>query len=211
MYDRRNNFVLGFHGCDESVRDLLLTQPGSIKQSQKPYDWLGHGMYFWENNLARAEAWAKEKEKRGEIKKASVLGAILSLDFCLDLIDSKYTRLLAQYYQTMKVYYKDIVRVLPQNKDLKNDNHKDKILRESDCAVIEFMHKEIRKAITSDSGALQEIGVQPFDSVRGLFTEGGPAFPGAGVTLKNHIQICIRNQNCIKGFFKPRRQIRFNG
>ena len=162
-------------------------------------------MYFWENNLERALAWAKEKENRGEIKKAAVLGAILSLDLCFDLIDSKFTQLLAQYYQTMKANYQELGMQLPQNKDIRKDEYKDKILRELDCTVIEFMHQEIRKEHKNDPE------VQPFDSVRGLFTEGGPAFPGAGVQLKNHIQICIRNQNCIKGFFKPRKEIGFKG
>jgi hypothetical protein len=48
-----------------------------------------------------------------------------------------------------------------------------------------------------------------FDSVRGVFTEGGPAFPGSGIQEKNHIQICIRNSNSIKGFFLPRKEVDF--
>jgi hypothetical protein len=48
-----------------------------------------------------------------------------------------------------------------------------------------------------------------FDSTRGVFTEGGPAFEGAGLFEKSHIQICIRNPNCILGFFLPRKEIDF--
>jgi hypothetical protein len=48
-----------------------------------------------------------------------------------------------------------------------------------------------------------------FDSVRGAFTEGGKAFTGAGIFERSHIQICVRNFNCIKGFFKPRKEIDF--
>ncbi len=44
----------------------------------------------------------------------------------------------------------------------------------------------------------------PFDTVRVIFTEGGPAFDGAGIQSKNHIQVCIRNLDCIKGLFIPR-------
>lgn len=205
MYDQRNNLVIAFHGCDESIRNQLLLEPDAIKKSQKPYDWLGHGMYFWENNLLRAHQWAKDKEERGEIKKAAVLGAVLSLDRCFDLIDSKFTELLATYYQSMRANYQLIGWELPKNRDIKKDEFKDKILRELDCTVIEYMHQEIRKESERDED------FKPFDSVRGLFTEGGPAFPGAGVQLKNHIQICIRNQNCIKGFFKPRQEIEFGG
>ncbi len=47
--------------------------------------------------------------------------------------------------------------------------------------------------------------IKDFDTVRGVFTEGGPAFPGAGIQKKSHIQICIRNMDCIKGFFLPRK------
>ncbi len=38
---------------------------------------------------------------------------------------------------------------------------------------------------------------------RGVFTEGGPIYPNAGFVEKTHIQICIINPNCIKGYFAP--------
>ena len=44
---------------------------------------------------------------------------------------------------------------------------------------------------------------QPFDSVRGVFTEGKRPYPKAGFKEKTHIQICIINPNCIKGYFSP--------
>jgi hypothetical protein len=65
MYDFRPNLIIGFHGCDIRVRDKLLNHPNEIVISQKPYDWLGHGMYFWENNYGRAMQWAKDKMRRG--------------------------------------------------------------------------------------------------------------------------------------------------
>jgi len=68
MYDFRPNLVIGFHGCEDAVKQKLINSSSSIQISQKPYDWLGHGMYFWENNQDRAMEWATEKQKRGEIK-----------------------------------------------------------------------------------------------------------------------------------------------
>ena len=50
MYDFRPNLIIGFHGCDDEVKQKLINSSSSIQISQKPYDWLGHGMYFWENN-----------------------------------------------------------------------------------------------------------------------------------------------------------------
>ena len=67
MYDIRPNLVIAFHGCDVRVRDKLLNNPDEIEISQRPYDWLGHGMYFWENNYERALQWAEDKKRRGVI------------------------------------------------------------------------------------------------------------------------------------------------
>jgi len=101
MYSFRSNTLIGFHGCDESVRDQLLTRPKNIKISEKPFDWLGHGFYIWENNYDRALEWAKDKQKRGKIKKASVIGVVFTLDYCLDLIDSEFIKILSDYYELM--------------------------------------------------------------------------------------------------------------
>jgi hypothetical protein len=59
MYDIKPNLVIGFHGCERAVRDQLLNKPNKIVYSRQPYDWLGHGMYFWENNYTRAFQWAE--------------------------------------------------------------------------------------------------------------------------------------------------------
>lgn len=204
MYNLRPNLLLGFHGCDQDVADKLINFPKKIQKSEKPYDWLGHGIYFWENNYARAFQWAKDKEHRGEIKKAAVVGAVFTLDNCLDLLDSSSINLLSSYYELLKIELESTGKILPKNSDIDKDPHKDKLKRELDCAVIEFMHKEIEFEIEKN---IKEFGfseLKQFDSARGFFTEGGPAFPGSEIHMKSHSQICIRNMSCIKGFFKPR-------
>ena len=203
MYSVKPNLLIGFHGCDEEVCHSLINHPNHVENSNKPYDWLGHGIYFWENNYERAYQWAVDKKKRGSINKPAVVGAILYLGNCLDLLDTQYIQLLKVQYDLMVESFQIRGIELPENKDLAKDKHKDKILRELDCTVIEFTHSNIRNEI--ESGA----DLVAFDSVRGVFTEGGPAFPGAGILEKNHIQVCIRNHNCIKGFFLPRKKVDF--
>jgi hypothetical protein len=95
-------------------------------------------------------------------------------------------------------------RDLPKNRNLPNDKHNDLIIRELDCSVIEYMHLKIEEEMNADIRANGFTSLTQFDTVRGIFTEGGPAFEGAGIQAKSHIQICIRNLNCIKGFFIPR-------
>ena len=36
-----------------------------------------------------------------------------------------------------------------------------------------------------------------------MFTEGAELYRASGFRAKNHIQLCVRNPNCIKGYFHP--------
>lgn len=83
---------------------------------------------------------------------------------------------------------------IPQNTDLKGRPDPNGILRFLDCFLIEHLHSV--RDITED--------IPYFDTVRGAFTEGMSAYPGTQFGDKNHIQVCIRNKKCIKGFFLPR-------
>jgi hypothetical protein len=209
MYRRRPNLQIGFHGCDELVRANLVSKPDLVKNSQESYDWLGHGFYVWENNYQRAYKWALDKKERGTLETPSVVGVIYLLDYCLDFTDSEFIGLLVPYYDSMKKDLRIAGKELPQNKDLPKDKYHDLIKRELDCAVIEYLHQKIDEQIKSDVSSKGYSELRYFDTVRGLFTEGGPVFEGAGIQAKNHIQVCIRNINCIKGFFIPRKEIKF--
>ena len=209
MYDTRPGLIIGFPGCDISQQESLLKKSTIIPISTKPYDWLGHGMYFWENNYDRALQWANEKKAKGKIEQPAVIGAVLDLAYCCDLLDSRFTSLSSQYWRLMKVEYAAMGKSLPVNKDANDDPNKDKLIRFRDCAVFEFMHEYIRDAIKGDSTIRGYSKYKLFDSVRGVFPEGEPAYEGAGFFAKSHIQICIRNPNCIKGFFLKREEIDF--
>lgn len=49
---------------------------------------------------------------------------------------------------------------------------------------------------------LAKVGME-YQTVRGVFVEGQPAYPGAGIMLKSHVQVAVRDQRCIIGFFRP--------
>ena len=44
----------------------------------------------------------------------------------------------------------------------------------------------------------------PFDTIRSPFHEGGPIYTGANFTDRLHIELCVLNPKCIKGYFLPR-------
>ena len=50
LYSILPSFALGFHGCDESVADAVLAGNQQLFPSRNKYDWLGEGIYFWENS-----------------------------------------------------------------------------------------------------------------------------------------------------------------
>ncbi|MEQ8880438.1 MAG: hypothetical protein RLQ12_12435, partial [Cyclobacteriaceae bacterium] len=62
-YNRYNSYpsyVLGFHGCDKEVALEVLNGKSKLKDSKNKWDWLGHGIYFWEQNPQRAFQHAKD-------------------------------------------------------------------------------------------------------------------------------------------------------
>ena len=62
IYEYQPSFILGFHGCDKEVGESILSGAKKhLKPSEKKWDWLGHGIYFWEGNLARAWEWAADR------------------------------------------------------------------------------------------------------------------------------------------------------
>ena len=117
--------------------------------------------------------------------------------------------MVAVYYDLMNIELKKFGKDLPVNRDVNTDMHGDKVLRDLDCATIEFMHKQIRTQYIKDIVEKNHSTLKIFDSVRGVFPEGGPAYNGSGFWAKSHIQICIRNANCIKGFFQKREELDF--
>jgi hypothetical protein len=54
VYVSKPNLIIGFHGCEKEDQNKLLNDIKYFKNSHEDYDWLEHGMYFWDNNPERA-------------------------------------------------------------------------------------------------------------------------------------------------------------
>jgi len=189
LYENLPSFVLGFHGCDSAVAEEIFAGRQKLRVSENKYDWLGTGVYFWEQNPRRAFEWAKEQQARSRIKIPAVVGAIIEPGYCMNLLDASFIEIVKNAYETLQLVENERGRPLPQNKPISGGS--DLLLRELDCEVINTVH-EHRK--------LQ--GLRPFESVRGVFVEGAPLYENAGFFAKSHIQICVRDPRCIKGYFR---------
>jgi hypothetical protein len=175
--------IIAYHGCDESLVERVLQTGETLKVSENDYDWLGTGIYFWEFGPDRALAWAEELHRRfpKRVRKPAVLGAIIQLGTCFDLLDTQHTALLKAAYDDYALRAPDS---MPENRGL---------LHRLDCAVINYALPRIEEAF---SWSIQ--------TVRGVFQEGQSVFAGSDIREKSHIQIAVRDPECILGYFKPR-------
>lgn len=185
--DQFARIVIGYHGCtEEFARDVLMgTKPISNWQvSTNDWDWLGHGIYFWEHSPQRAYRWAHEKFTPQNIV-PGVLGSVIQLGRCFDLFDEAITAILTGSYLELEQTYRDRGLPLPQN------HGRDWKRRDLDCLVI--------------NDCLDRLGSRGtvYDTIRGGFLEGAPVYPGAGFSREAHLQIAVRNPSCILGIFRP--------
>jgi hypothetical protein len=188
LHNLSASFVLGYHGCDRRVGLALLDGLTQFAASQNEWDWLGSGIYFWEVNPLRGLEFAHEQKERGKLEQPFVVGAILDLGFCLDLTSATGIAAVKTAHDNFVEVTNKAGKPIPRNR-----GGADALLRELDCAVINHLHQVRASARTP---------LQPFDSVKGVFLEGGQIYEGSGFFCKTHIQICIRNLACIKGVFR---------
>ncbi len=200
--------VIGFHGCDRTIADKVIKHGESLSKSENSYDWLGHGFYFWEGSHERALEWAKQHKS---IKEPAVIGAFIKLGYCIDLLDSKYLKMVKTAYEILSSECEQLGQELPTNKTFKHDIS---FIRDLDCNVIlrlQQLNKELimKELNLSNSTGKNKKKIQNhpnfIDSVRGMFPEGDELYKGAGFREKNYIQLCIVNPNSIIGYFEPRK------
>jgi hypothetical protein len=185
--------IFAYHGCDRAVADSVLLGRSRLKPSQNDHDWLGAGIYFWEYGPQRALEWAAGIGKRRpqQIKQPAVIGSIIHLGVCFDLLDVRFTDQLASLYPAFEQTLQTAGQPVPQNAPA-HGTDRDLVRRKLDCAMINWAVPEIEKAMGNR-----------FQTVRGVFQEGVPAFAGSGIMRKSHIQIVVRDAACILGYFRP--------
>ncbi|WP_217896998.1 hypothetical protein [Granulicella rosea] len=181
-----------------AAQALLSGSP--FKLSDKPYDWLGSGSYFWEWDILRAYEWAVQWRS----KDPCVVGAVIELGNCLDLTTRKGAEAVMEAHTT----YLELMRItgspVRENKKAKTDEAGDVTLRFLDREVMEHLHASYKIVSKKTNGSVKE-----FDTVRALFPEGKELYPGAGFWDKTHVQIAVKEVAQIRGVFRvPIRELK---
>jgi hypothetical protein len=162
--------VIGHHGT--SLASLPLIESEGFKISQKSWDWLGDGVYFFQDAPERARQWAENRYGDQGV----VIAASIDLENCLDLFDIQYVELLRFGYEAIRESYLKAGTPLPKQTAG---------YRGLDRAVLNFLADW-----TADTG-------NTFKTVRGMFIEGEPIYPESYLYSLSHVQIAVRDVTLI--------------
>jgi hypothetical protein len=168
--------VIGYHGTSAKIASALVDgEP--FKESNSVSEWLGTGVYFWEYAPKQAWWWAKHRRK---ISSPAVVGAMIRLGNCFDLLDWKNIDVLRKARSKMVESLVKGGLEIPENK---------RIYKNLDCAVFNFLYDQTG-----------EEGEPKIDSARGAYApieSQKRIWKASWICKDTHIQICVRNQNNI--------------
>jgi hypothetical protein len=132
----------------------------------------------------------KENRRIKRPRKPFVVGAVVQLGNCLNLVESSALDILTTAYAGLEELTGKLGVQMLTNRGQN---------RALDCAVIKYINEANKQA-----------GKAPYDSIRCAFPEGDAAYPGAMISKRLHIQICVCNSDVISGYFLPRPVDKFN-
>jgi hypothetical protein len=199
---KAGHIVLAYHGCDAVIRDKLVSgRVQHLNPSKNQYDWLGPGAYFFEDDYQRALMFAQASkdnpDKRYTVRpivRPAVVGAILQVQHWLDMTTQEGIQEFAEAYQPMLDWLSENGKRVPTNEPASPDDT-EILLRGLDNAVFSYIH--------STRDKLNDPELPPFQAVRGAFPQGKAALPGSTFLDHTHVQLALRDNACIKGWFLP--------
>jgi len=182
--------VVGYHGTGLSAALRILNRVEGFRWSEKDYDWMGRGIYFWEYAPKQALAFAETRRKQFKRKKnptvedsrratepLAVVACMIRLGFCLDLTEPENIEYVAETFVDCRSLMELADAPLPKNT---------RKYRKLDCAVFEYAY-----GVLKESGTGSEV-----DAARGIYvpTDGTKRiWPGSWISKDTHVQLCVRN------------------
>ena len=149
--------------------------------SRNAYDWLGDGVYFFQDGPLRAWQWAREQHEDD----AAVIGADIRLVDCMDMLDLSWVDVLRDAYDEIVSQLEEEGQAIP---------------RQSAGA-----HPLDRDVINYAVSVLEDSGTH-ISCVRSVFQEGQPIYPGSALYALSHVQIDVRDtETCIRRIWRASR------
>ena len=187
---------MGYHGTGLTSALRIINRIEGFRSSEKNYDWLGRGIYFWEYGPKQALHFAEIRQRQYKRKRnksaedlrratepLAVIACMIRLGFCLDLTEPENVNYLGEIFASYKKSMASVATPLPTN---------DRKYRKLDCAVFEYAYKVIEESETKSK----------VDTSRGVYVpkEGTKrVWDGSWISRDTHIQLCVRNPASLLG------------
>lgn len=183
-------FVVGYHGTLLSSANALAArkfEPG--KESRRPR-WLGNGLYFFEENAQLAAFYAFQRQIKHQ-QPGAILKARIRLGSCLDLSHDFGQRIARQAHTVLRKEGVIDVEDGPKQKSL--EIHKGQVRAGysgewKDYGINALDHAVVERAM----GVAEELHGLRFDTVRGIFLDGGELYDTSWFFDFAHIAIAVR-------------------
>jgi hypothetical protein len=195
-FDDYHRTVVGYHGTGLSAALRLVNRIEGFVWSERDYDWLGRGIYFWEYaprqalnfaKLRQRQYQKKRKKSAGDERRASeplaVVACMIRLGFCFDLTEPENVDYLRKTFESYKEARNLAGEPLPENT---------RKYRRLDRAVFEYAYQVIE-----DSEPNVKV-----DTARGIYVPTGGVkriWDGSWISRDTHIQLCVRNPASLLG------------
>lgn len=178
--------VVGFHGTTRERAESIV-EGGFNEPSKHDWEWLGNGVYFWQDGPYRAQEWAWEWTVERHGGEAAVVGATIKLERAkiIDLIDIEWCDWLKRFYQDYirhhALHDKPFLRQDPKHPERKVWGR-----HPLDCLIINEAIIYWRKK------------GETITAVRAAFEERGPVYPTSAFYERAHVQIAVRDLSVIR-------------
>ena len=164
--------VSGYHGTNSEAAERIMVE--GFRLSRNPYDWLGDGVYFFQDAPQRAWDWAHKRYG----SHGAVIGAQIALEDCIDLLDLGWNQVMADAYDSYVKNLRDSGQPIP--------------------AQSRGAHRLDREVINYAIGVLREHGIR-VACLRAAFGEGHPVYPDSAFFDRAHVQVAVREvEACIQ-------------
>lgn len=167
--------VYGYHGTSQEKAQEIIDRGFNL--STNDYDWLGTGVYFFQDAPVRALTWARERYPDSP----AVIRSELVLENCIDLLDIDWYPIVRETYKMFVLEYERANIPLPRQNPQRSKAHR------LDCAFFNYIVEKILEPQGETIGC-----------IRAVFNEGDRIYPNSAIVDRAHIQILIRDLCLIK-------------
>ena len=176
QYADYHRTVVGFHGTTYAKAHKIVSGE-AFKLSKNADDWLGHGTYFLE--YAPKQAWEWAAKRYAKSTKIAVVGAMIRLGNCFDLLDPENMKPLTSTHKLLVKTLDADGKKVPKNRNAS---------KYLDCAVFQAFYNA------------QELAGDEIDTTRAVFVPSkNRLWDRSGLFEGSHVQLCVRKPECILG------------